>query len=192
MGIQGGAVEADPMLLVKMLADPVEFGRRVAEFEAAQTAAEEKIALAGPASQILALRASIDNDVTLAAKALADAKDEAAAIVASARVSAADIISAAQVQAEAVRVQAAESMATAAGWNASASAALSSAAQKKREADDMLKDAEDTIRASAEAQEQAKVDSADAKDAQQAAESLRANLQAAASAFASSLDGLFT
>ena len=66
---------------LELLADPTRLQNKIDQLKAAEESAREQIALAGPASEILSIRAAIDEDQTAAQQAVDDALDQAQAIV---------------------------------------------------------------------------------------------------------------
>jgi cell division septum initiation protein DivIVA len=93
-------------LLTTLLADPAVYADKLKELTDATAENKKYVALVGPASEIVAIRAQADADRAAAAKALADAKTEASNIVTEAKVDAAGILADAQGQADTLVAQA--------------------------------------------------------------------------------------
>lgn len=78
-GIAGDSGQS--MAALELLANPQRLQAKIDQLKAAEDSAREQIALAGPASEILSIRANIDADREAAQKALDDALDKSEAIV---------------------------------------------------------------------------------------------------------------
>ena len=87
---------SDPFLdMVKLMADPAELQKRMEAFRAAEERANSTIALVGPATEILAMRKQIEQDVAEAKSVLNVAREEAKLVVSQAEAKAAEIVKAA-------------------------------------------------------------------------------------------------
>jgi vacuolar-type H+-ATPase subunit H len=118
-------------LLSTLLADPTVYADKLKELTEATAENKKYVALVGPASEILATRATADADKAAAAKALADAKTEASNIVTEAKVDAAGILADAQGEAKQLVDDAKEKQKSAASAEAQAKAKVADAEQTK-------------------------------------------------------------
>ena len=106
-GIAGGQGQSS-FAALELLADPQKLQNKIAQLKAAEESAREQITLAGPASEILKIRAEIDGLKELAADALKGAKADAAEIVEEAKNEAMEILADAEAEASRVGIAAAE------------------------------------------------------------------------------------
>jgi len=70
---------------LELLADPTRLQNKIDQLKAAEESAREQITLAGPASEILSIRAAIEEDQNAAQEAVNDALGQAEAIVSEAK-----------------------------------------------------------------------------------------------------------
>jgi hypothetical protein len=105
-GIDGRTASSFDAL--ELLANPTRLQAKLDQLKAAEVAAHEQIALAGPASEIVKIRGEIDGLKELAADALKGAKADAAEIVAKAKEEAMEIMADAEAEASRVDIAAAE------------------------------------------------------------------------------------
>jgi cell division septum initiation protein DivIVA len=82
-GIAGG--QSQSFAALELLADPQRLQSAIEAFKSAEESAREQITLAGPASEILSIRAAIDEDQKAAQEAVDDALDQADAITGEAK-----------------------------------------------------------------------------------------------------------
>lgn len=94
--------------ILKLLADPAELGKRVAEYERAKAAADAAVALVGPAQEIPKLLADAEAAEREAANALAAAEARAAKIIEDARAQAQGIVAAANIEISKAKAEAEE------------------------------------------------------------------------------------
>lgn len=100
--IDGSVSNSNPLMdLLKVVADPAAYTAKVKELEEATARYQEVVALAGPASEIVAIREQIAMDQREAKAALADAKTKAAGIVKNAETKAEALLSEADAKAKA-------------------------------------------------------------------------------------------
>ncbi len=112
-GIDGS--QSSSFAALELLADPAKLQAKIDSLKAAEENAREQIALAGPASEILKIRADIDADREEAELALINAHAEAERLVAEASESARTIVAKANEQAAELNAQADEINGIAAG-----------------------------------------------------------------------------
>lgn len=155
MGIVAGIPEGgvDPLAAIKdLLSNPEAYKRKLDDLESAQKAADERIALAGKAGEILQLRAEADKDRGAAADVLADAKakadamlsqasevlskakSDAAAIASAAQADAASMLVATRAECEAMRKQSADELADAKSKSSEVKKAIAAANKREVEA----------------------------------------------------------
>jgi len=89
-GIAGN--QSQSFAALELLANPTQLQSKIDSLKAAEESAREQIALAGPASEILSIRAAIDEDQKAAQQAVDDALDQGEAITAEAKNQAALIV----------------------------------------------------------------------------------------------------
>lgn len=108
-GIAGGQGQQS-MAALELLAHPGKLQARIASFKAAEEAAREQIALAGPASEIVQIRGEIDALKEEAQKLLDDAMNEADEIVAAAGTTASEMVADAEADASSIAQATAEAV----------------------------------------------------------------------------------
>jgi hypothetical protein len=84
--------------MIKLLGNSAELEKRIERYNAAKTQAEQTIALAGKASEIVQIREDINADLAEAKQLLEDARAQAQAIVADGRKRAEQLVQEANVQ----------------------------------------------------------------------------------------------
>lgn len=104
-GIAGN--QSQSFAALELLADPTRLQSKIDSLKAAEGSAREQIALAGPASEILSIRAAIDEDQKAAQQAVDDALDQAQSLVDEAKNQAELIVEKAQQEANTLTEQAA-------------------------------------------------------------------------------------
>lgn len=77
-GIAGG--QSQSFAALELLANPSQLQAKIDQLKDAETSAREQITLAGPASEILSIRAAIDEDQKAAQEAVDNALDQAQSI----------------------------------------------------------------------------------------------------------------
>lgn len=105
-GIAGGQ-GSQSMAALELLANPQQLQAKIDSLQSAEASAREQIALAGPASEILSIRAAIDADQAAAQQAVDAALDQAQSLVDEAKNQAELIVEKAQQEANTLTEQAA-------------------------------------------------------------------------------------
>lgn len=93
-GIAGN--QSQSLAALELLANPERLQAKIDQLKAAEDSAREQIALAGPASEILSIRAEIDSLKAQAEETLQDAREQAFSIVTDAEQQAQSIVDVAQ------------------------------------------------------------------------------------------------
>lgn len=104
-GIAGN--QSQSFAALELLADPTRLQSKIDQLKSAEESAREQIALAGPASEIISIRAGIDADQQAAQQAVDDALDQAQSLVDEAKNQAELIVEKAQQEASTLVDQAA-------------------------------------------------------------------------------------
>lgn len=179
--IDGSAPGNNPLTdLLKVVANPAAYTDKIAELEAATARYEKMVALAGPASEIVALREQAGKDREAAKEALATAKGKANAMIKDAETKAAGITKAAEIDAKTRAVEAADKLSAAKALEAEAQAKLADIQAAEA---DVAKRAEEAAKTA----ETLKAEIAKAKKEKDEAAALKADLLAKAKAFVGSL-----
>ena len=118
---------------LELLADPTRLQAKIDQLRAAEEAAQEQIALAGPASEILQIRSEIEGLKELAEVTLAGARDDANEILDKANSDAAFLRERAKEESDAAREQADNTIAGAKKLADEAEAAMAAVESKKRD-----------------------------------------------------------
>lgn len=141
------------MAALELLANPQQLQAKIDSLQSAEASAREQIALAGPASEILSIRAAIDEDQKAAQKAVDDALDQAQSLVDEAKNQAELIVEKAQQEADTLTEQAASRNDGAKLALSRAENAMAAVESEKRALDvreDEIGDAEATLHQKAE------------------------------------------
>lgn len=179
--IDGSTPSSNPLTdLLKVVANPAAYAEKIQQLEEATAQYEKMVSLAGPASDILALREKADVDRKEAKDALAVAKAKAAALTRAAEDKAAEILKQAETHAAKLRADAEAFVQSAKDTDAAAQAALAQARALEADAGKRAK-AADKLAATL------KAEIADAKKAKTAAETERDNIIAKHRAFLESI-----
>lgn len=133
--IDGSVPNSNPLMdLLKVVADPAAYTAKVKELEEATARYQEVVALAGPASEIVAIREQVAADQKEAKASLAAAKAKAAGLIKDAEAKAEALLKDATAKANAELAEASEKNKEAAATAKQAKGALADAEKTKADA----------------------------------------------------------
>ncbi len=123
--------------VLSLIADPSKFSAKLNEFKAAKAAADESIALVGPAQEILSMRDQLKAELAAAQAALAQAERDAERRIAEATAQAARILAQAEADAGVAKATLESAQEQAAELRKQAAAELTLASQERETAQSM-------------------------------------------------------